>query len=310
MRRFIGLRTVVMRLGKLRFAALVLLVAVTCLSALFAQPSLGQLVDLDESAASTTPQLAPDGDELDPAALTDHPLHPALRYARVRSDYIQNNLRDFECLLVKRERINGRLRDYEYILTRARLEQVEGDEVVVPFSVYMHFLAPEEVKGRKALYIEGQNEDKVLIRNGGRRFSYITIKLDPRGDAVLRESRYPITELSLEHMARLIIDKVEADMRADPTGENTEVTFFLGAKVNNRACTHFHVIHPQRAEGLSFYMASIYVDDELQVPIRIEGYDWPDDSGDPVLLEEYTFTQLQLNVGLTDASFATSLVGR
>jgi hypothetical protein len=111
-------------------------------------------------------------------------------------------------------------------------------------------------------------------------------------------------------MARRIIDKVEADMRADPTGENTQVTFFLGAKVNGRVCTHFHVTHPQRAEGLSFYMASVYVDDDLQVPIRIEGYDWPEDSGDPVLLEEYTFTHLQLNVGLTDASFATSLVGR
>jgi hypothetical protein len=299
-----------MRLRNLQIPVSALVVALANSVATSGQTTESRLVTPDTLAPAESAEVTSSGAQIDPDEMTGHPLHAALQYARVRSEYIRRHLRDFECLLIKRERINGRLRDYQYAITRARAEQVEGDRVVVPFSVYMQFLAPDEVKGRKAVYVQGQNEDKILVRTGGRRFSYITIKLDPRGDAVRRESRYTITELSLEHMARLITAKVERDMRADPTGENTEVTFYLGAKVNGRSCTHFRVRHPKPADGLNFYMANVYVDDEFQVPIRVEGYDWPDESGEPVLLEEYTFTQLQLNVGLTDANFSSSLVGR
>jgi hypothetical protein len=40
------------------------------------------------------------------------------------------------------------------------------------------------------------------------------------------------------------------------------------------------------------------------VPIRYEAYDWPArQGGDPVLLEEYTYMNLQINQGFTDADF-------
>ena len=51
-------------------------------------------------------------------------------------------------------------------------------------------------------------------------------------------------------------------------------------------------------------MARIYLDDQLNLPIRYEAYDWPDQPGDkPVLLEEYTYVNLKINQGLTDADF-------
>jgi hypothetical protein len=53
-----------------------------------------------------------------------------------------------------------------------------------------------------------------------------------------------------------------------------------------------------------FNVARIYIDDQLEVPIRYEAYDWPAQAGGaPVLLEEYTYMNLQLNSGLTDADF-------
>jgi hypothetical protein len=100
-------------------------------------------------------------------------------------------------------------------------------------------------------------------------------------------------------------------MRFDPTGENTQVTFFRAAKVEGRSCTRIRVMHPTPDENLNFHIANVYVDDELQVPIRVEGYGWPDgEEDDPPLLEEYTFTRLRLNVGLTDAHFHPSVVGK
>ena len=43
---------------------------------------------------------------------------------------------------------------------------------------------------------------------------------------------------------------------------------------------------------------------QLHLPIRYEAYDWPAQAGDaPVLLEEYTYMNLQINQGFTDADF-------
>jgi hypothetical protein len=40
------------------------------------------------------------------------------------------------------------------------------------------------------------------------------------------------------------------------------------------------------------------------VPVHYEAYDWPKQPGEPpVLLERYTYTDLKLNPGLTDADF-------
>jgi hypothetical protein len=42
----------------------------------------------------------------------------------------------------------------------------------------------------------------------------------------------------------------------------------------------------------------------LQIPVRYAAYNWPEqEGGQGVLIEEYTFRNIQLNVGLTDADF-------
>lgn len=244
-----------------------------------------------------------------PAKPGEHPLVPAIRFARDRYDYLCHNVRDFTCILVKRERIDGHLRGYEFIRTRVRLRQLDGDRVVAPFSVYMEYLSPTKYQGRKVLFTEGKNDGRMLVRNGGSRFSYVIVRVAPDSDSAKRESRYPITELGLENVARRLIEKAEEDLRCDPEGTNTQVTFFRDARVDGRPCTRIRVVHPRPDEKLSFHIANVFVDDELNVPIRVEGYDWPVDSASgPVLLEEYTYTRLRLNVGLTDADFATSLL--
>jgi len=74
---------------------------------------------------------------------------------------------------------------------------------------------------------------------------------------------------------------------------------------------HIQVVHPTRAENLSCHMANIYIDSELHMPIRVEIYDWPKDGDDqPILQEEFTFTRLKLNVGLSNADFALSVLDR
>ena len=60
---------------------------------------------------------------------------------------------------------------------------------------------------------------------------------------------------------------------------------------------------------MGFSSADVYVDDELHVPIRLEAYAWPlRPNGPAQLLFEYTYEDLQINVGLTSADFQPSLL--
>jgi hypothetical protein len=105
-------------------------------------------------------------------------------------------------------------------------------------------------------------------------------------------------------VVRRLVERIEDDIEADPDGNNTEVQFFRNSRVGGRECTQVRVRHPVSQPGLVYHLANVYVDNQLHVPIRIDGYDWPDGDGEqPELLEEYTFMKLRLNVGLTDADF-------
>jgi hypothetical protein len=48
----------------------------------------------------------------------------------------------------------------------------------------------------------------------------------------------------------------------------------------------------------------LFIDRELNLPIRLEAYEWPARAGgDPLLVEEYEYQDLDLNPGLTDTDF-------
>jgi len=112
--------------------------------------------------------------------------------------------------------------------------------------------------------------------------------------------RYPITELGIANLVRRLIEVGEHD---EQLGE-CSVWQHDDAKVGDRPCISFTVLHPTKRAGLLFHIARIFVDKELMVPLHYEAYDWPEKPGEPPpLLEQYTYARLRMNPGLTDADF-------
>jgi hypothetical protein len=137
----------------------------------------------------------------------------------------------------------------------------------------------------------------------------VIVNISPTSDAASRESRYPITELGLDNVVSRLIDQARHDIIADPDGKNTEVVFYHNAEIDGRVCTHIRVTHPIADDAFDFHQANIYVDDKLNVPLRVENYTWPKKEGEPPqLMEEYTYMRMKLNVGLTDGNFAEELI--
>ena len=232
-----------------------------------------------------------------------HPLDPALEYARNGLKTIQTGVADYTCTLVKRERVQDKLGDYEYLFTKVRNRKVENGKVVKPFSVYMYFMKPTSLKGREVIFIEGRNSDKMIAHEGGTTGGWLpAVWLRPDGVIAMRGQRYPITEVGIENLVLKLIERGERDRATN--GPNTDVTFHKDAKVNGRVCTLLQIKHPKPAPNLDFHLAQIFIDDELKVPIRYASYGFPSREGEAMpIIEEYTYLNLKLNVGLTDEDF-------
>ncbi len=227
---------------------------------------------------------------LTPARPDEHPLMPALRWAQSGLNDVQK-VQDYSATVVKRERIDGKLGDPEFIFIKIRHR---------PFSVYLYFLKPDGLRGQEVIWVEGLNNGKMWAHATGIRKMFGTVELDPTSAIAMKGNRYPLTEIGVLNLLRRLVEVGEKDSQY---GE-CEVNFFPGAKINERSCTCVQIVHPVPRRNFLFHLARIFVDDELNLPVRYESYDWPEKEGArPELIEEYTYLNLKLNNGFTDADF-------
>lgn len=216
---------------------------------------------------------------------------PALRWAREGLPHVQA-IADYSCIVHKRERVEGVLGEHQAMFCKVRHK---------PFSVYMYFLSPPNLKGQEVLFVEGQNNGNLHAHSTGVKGIVGTVSLDPRGHMAMRNNRYPITELGVQNLIQRLIEVGEHDANYGECDVQ-----FLKAKISNRPCTCIQVVHPTARRNFRFHIAQIFVDDEMNLPIRFASYDWPArQGGEPQLLEEYTYQNVKLNNGFTDADFDT-----
>jgi hypothetical protein len=245
------------------------------------------------AAVGTPAPLVLSTKELVDAAPGEHPLTPAVRWAKQGVEGVRK-MQDYSCDFVKRERIDGVLGENQHIFMKVRHE---------PFSVYLKFKGPDAVKGQEVIYVRDKNEGNLLAHPTGIKKKLVgTVSLKPNSMLAMSGNRYPITEVGILKLVERLIEVGEHDMQY---GE-CEVELFREAKINDRSATCIQVHHPVPRRNFLFNLARIYVDDELNLPVRYEAYEWPksnDPDAEPVLLEEYTYYNISINNGFTDADF-------
>ena len=240
---------------------------------------------------------------LETTKLDTHPLDPALDLADKCLRNVEDKVRDYTCTIIKRERINGTLGEQEFIQAKIRNEQRQGDQVVVPFSVYLKFLKPATIAGQEVIFVAGKNDGKLIAHVGGWKGKITpSVWLDPNSMLAMRNQRYPITDIGVRTLCTRLIEKGKRDRELG----DCEVTF-QPAKINKRPSTCIEVKHLERKPHLDFHVARIFMDDQLQIPIRYAAYDWPlqpgGDVGEDELIEEYTYVNIKTNIGLEDGDF-------
>jgi Protein of unknown function (DUF1571) len=203
-----------------------------------------------------------------------------------------DNVNDYTCLLIKRERVDGQTLADNVIHMKFRKE---------PFSVALVWQEPKNLVGQEAYFISGANENKLRVRGAGALglFGFVSIPTDdPRVKAT---SKYSITDAGIGNMLTRFEKGWDLERKLGLTKVNRSEYEY-----NKRRCVRVETIHPLKPNSnFMFYRSVVYFDKEHKLPIRVECYDWPTEPGDAkgVLAEMYSFAHLKLNVGLDDEAF-------
>lgn len=210
----------------------------------------------------------------------------------------------YQVTFFKRERIDGgNLQDGQSITLKLRHQ---------PFGVYMKWLTG--VTGQEVLYVDGELDNRMIVKKGGRMGAILpAIKLEPTSSLAMSESRHPITEAGLLHLAELTLEYRQRDLGRIGQIQCTQVP---DALIEGRRCTGF-ITEYQSAEIEPLYRKSIvYIDREWSIPVCIKNYTWPDENDcgekpegetDPewnTLIEHYAFSDIKFDAPLDEEDFS------
>jgi hypothetical protein len=202
------------------------------------------------------------------------------------------NVHDYQCRLIKRERVNGTLLPEGILTMKVRNE---------PFAVYLRFESPADDRGLEVCYVQGRNGGMMRVRPTG----WVSLlgfwSVDPHDARAFEKSRHCITEAGLGNLLNRTAWYWDMERRVDKTQ-----VWITDDEVNGRSCTRVETIHPDRnAASYYGYRSVIWLDKSTHLPIGAETYDWARQGGPAggELLESYRFLDLRCNIGLRDDVF-------
>lgn len=197
----------------------------------------------------------------------------------------------------KTERVNGAMTEQQSMRLKLRH---------APFSVYLHWT--EGKPGQELLYVEGQNDGKMIVRASGFRGILGAIKIDVDGPMAMRESRHPITEMGLLHLAETVLAYRDREAAWKDGFHCTETR----VELDGRPCYHFVYEYDNPKQSPTYRKSELWIDEELQLVTKIRNYGWPNEQlaasevDRNTLLEAYSYKNINFDLQLAAADFSAA----
>ncbi|GBD35218.1 hypothetical protein HRbin36_00324 [bacterium HR36] len=236
-------------------------------------------------------------------ASTDVTLDRALELIHLAQNRLAT-IRDYRCQFLRKELIDGEWKR-NHVHLRIRHE---------PFSVYMEWISDEATKrGRKVVYHE-QLKEKMLVRLP---LIGIVREMELQSSIRMKESRYTVAQAGIQHLTNRLAERWEREKQLGLTKvemQDVELEVQVGQQTFRQPCVCITTLHPSahrdtfQREGFLYHRTCVYFAKDgpaASLPIQLRGYNWPADNsdGEGPLVEESTYLNLELNVGLTDKDF-------
>ena len=216
-----------------------------------------------------------------------HALMPAIKLA-AKSLEAMENVKDYEAVIVKRELIGDELET-----TQMQIKFRES-----PMSVYLKFIEPHA--GREILFQPGKHNDNMLVHETGIASLVGSLEIEPDSSLAMEHNRYPINRIGLKNLLTLNIDRWIRETRMD----GVDVKYYPSAKIGKLSCKVLQITYAKKTDKTRYQSSRLFIDNETNLPIRMQNYDFPTRAGGkPVLVEDYYYSNLKTNVGLKDIDF-------
>ena len=206
-------------------------------------------------------------------------------------------IHDYTGTLQKQEVVNGVLLDEQTISIKCRHH---------PFSVYMawHTGSP----GREVIYIQGQNNGKMIVHEGGWKSRIPALTLATDCMLAMRDARYPVTTAGLVGLIE-IMRGVHQDDLVRSNYASCDIDHHR--QFDGRPCSMFTTRYKSRVESPTYRKSITLIDHEWNVPLHSRHFEWLNSNeamseeqlDEATLLECYSFTELNIGCGLTDHDF-------
>jgi outer membrane lipoprotein-sorting protein len=207
-------------------------------------------------------------------------LEPQEIMQRMASAY--DGIRDYTALFLKRERVKGVLLPLETIELRFQ----------APFKVYMAWRKPHT--GRVIVYVEGANDNKMLVNPGGL-LRLLRLKLAPTSSLATQDGHNTVREVGLQNTIAFLVREYE---RGRQEGQMA-LTFQGYDDVEERQAYHLTLVcYADKTAGYYAQRGELWVDTAYFLPIKLSLYDW-----DNQLYAYYEYRSLRLNPGLGPEAF-------
>ncbi|WP_437186375.1 DUF1571 domain-containing protein [Planctomicrobium sp. SH668] len=217
-----------------------------------------------------------------------HVMNPAFQMVREGLAAL-DEVHDYSTLFIKTEMV-GRA------VLSSRMELKVREK---PFSVYLKFVEPGP--GREVIYVSGQNNNMMLAHDVGFAGLAGTLTLDPTGRMAMDGNRYPLTNIGMRNMLELLSETWVKE-KSLPGVEAKSVP---NLKIGDIRCRAVEVSHLPTQAAAKFQLSRLFLDDQTNLPIRVQAYGFPTKRDQaPPLVEDYLYSQLKLNQGFGDLDFS------
>jgi len=209
----------------------------------------------------------------------------ALLSLLTRMEVSYARITDYTAIFQKQERVNGALLPEETILLKFQK----------PLNVYMKWI-DDLHKENEALYVDGNNGNKLLVHHQAGPLGFLTLSVDPKGSLAMRRNRHPITEVGVGRL----IHGLQRDIKTALQYGELEIIRMVEEPFHGRAAILVEAKFTPRS-GRTYYTSRMvcHIDKEMLLPVGAAFYDEHD-----VLFERYSYSDVKLNVGLTPLDFS------
>lgn len=198
-------------------------------------------------------------------------------------DRYDRTIRDYSGTFIKQERIKGELGPVQVIAFKFRQE---------PFSLFMEW-KENPLGADRLLYVEGKNDDKMLIHPTGLLKWLKCLKLSPNSKQARKSTLRPCEKFGfrrnmLEALKVYRLAKQNDELTIKSSGPET---------IDGREYLILERTLPEK-KGYSTARLVVHLDLEYVLPVQITCYDRQGN-----LISRYAFADLKFNTNLTDRDF-------